>query len=201
MFAASSPLLEMPWLPVFIFFAEMVVVTLCTLRTIFISRGMRVLAPMLGFFEVTIWLFAIGEVMKNLNDIRCMLAFAGGFTLGNLLGILIEQSLALGSVVVRTITHKNAAELIAALRAASYGVTCLQGQGATGPVQVIFTIVARRQLPAVIEILKRFDPRVFYSVDALASCEAGVSPPPPPRLNILPSILLTPLRCVTRLLA
>jgi len=179
-FAASC--LQMPWLIGFIFVAEMTVVTLSTLRTIFVTRGMKVLAPMLGFFEVTLWLVAIGQVMKNLSDFRCSLAFAGGFTLGNFLGILIEQSLALGSVVVRSITHKDAGPLVRELRAASYGVTCLDGQGSTGPVQLIFTVVPRRDLPGVIAILKRFDPDLFYSVDSLQAAAAGVSPAPRRRL-------------------
>ena len=98
---ASDSLLQTPWLPLFIFVAEMCVVTLCTLRTIFISRGMKCIAQALGFFEVLTWLYAIGEVMKNVSDFRCSLAFASGFTLGTFLGILIEQKLALGSVVVR----------------------------------------------------------------------------------------------------
>src|SRR3954447_12833495 len=94
---------ETDWLtsgavPLFIFAAETCVVTLSTLRTIFLARGRKYLAPTLGFFEVSLWLIAIGEVMKNLSDVRCSLAFAGGFTLGNFLGILIEQKLALGSV-------------------------------------------------------------------------------------------------------
>src|SRR5947208_15051500 len=101
----------MPWLILFIFVAEMCVVTLSTLRTIFLAKGMRLLAPVLGFFEVSIWLFAIGSVMRNLGDGRCALAFAGGFTVGTFLGILIEQKLALGSVVVRTITNKAVALL------------------------------------------------------------------------------------------
>lgn len=190
---ASVPL-EVPWLVGFIFVAEMTVVTLATLRVIFISRGMRLLAPVLGFGEVTIWLFAIGAVMKNLADFRCSLAFAGGFTLGNFLGILIEQKLALGSVVVRTITHKGAAPLAASLRAAHFGVTCLAGEGATGPVQVIFTVVPRRQLPAVVALIKRFDPGAFYSVDALQSSSAGVAPPAPRRAGLVPQALWAPVR-------
>lgn len=182
--------LDMPYLPLFIFVAEMIVVTLSTLRMIFIARGMKVLAPILGFFEITMWLFAIGEVMKNLNDFRCSLAFAGGFTLGNYLGILIEQTLALGSVVVRTITHKDASGLIRELRDANYGVTCLDGQGATGPVRLIFTIVPRRELNQVIRMLKRFDPAVFYSVDSLQTAAAGVTPSPRRRLHLVPSVVL-----------
>jgi uncharacterized protein YebE (UPF0316 family) len=169
-------LLQMPWLPLFIFVAEVCVVTLSTLRTIFISRGMKYLAPTLGFFEVLTWLFAIGQVMKNISDFRCSLAFAGGFTLGTFLGILIEERLALGSVVVRAVTHKDASPLMHDLRTAQYGVTCLPGQGATGPVQVLLTVVPRRELPGVVAILKHFDPEVFYSVDDLQSTKAGVAP-------------------------
>ncbi len=195
----ATSLLEMPYLPWFIFLAEMAVVTLSTIRTIFVSRGMRVLAPILGFFEVTMWLFAIGEVMKNLTDFRCSLAFASGFTIGNFLGIFIEQKLALGSVVVRTITRKDSTLLVSQLRAANYGVTCLEGKGATGPVQVIFTIVPRRELPNVIHLLKQFDPSVFYSVDSLQSAASGVVPVPKRRIPaVLPSMLVGPFRVLAK---
>jgi uncharacterized protein YebE (UPF0316 family) len=176
----------------FIFCAETCVVTLCTLRTIFVSRGMKYLAPLLGFFEVFTWLFAIGQVMRNLGDLRCSLAFAGGFTLGTFLGILIEQKLALGSVVVRVITHKGATGLVARLRAERFGVTCLAGQGATGAVEVIFTVVPRRELRRVLAILDELDPGIFYSVDALQSAAAGVTPAPRPRLAGLLPVALRP---------
>jgi uncharacterized protein YebE (UPF0316 family) len=181
------------WLIGFIFLAEMCVVTLSTLRTIFLARGMRVLAPLLGFFEVSIWLFAVGQVMRNLDG-RCALAFAGGFTAGTFLGILIEQKLALGSVVVRTITTRDAAPLLAALREAGYGMTCLPGRGATGPVQVVLTVVPRRTLGQVIAILKGFDPAGFYSVDALQSAAAGVAPAPRRLAALLPRGLWPALR-------
>jgi uncharacterized protein YebE (UPF0316 family) len=191
----SSSVVETPWLIAVIFLAEMTVVTISTLRTIFVTRGARVLAPVLGFFEVTLWLAAIGEVMKNLSDFRCSLAFAGGFTLGNFLGILIEQGLALGSVLVRSITNKDAGPLVRELRAASYGVTCLDARGATGPVQMVFTVVPRRELPGVIAILKRFDPGLFYSVDALQAAAAGVGPAPRRRLApLVPAMSLLSFR-------
>ena len=84
-------------LPVIIFLAEVVVVTLATLRIIFIARGNKVLPTLLlGFFEILIWLFAISQVMQNIGDSLCFIAFALGFTLGNFLGIVIENKLALG---------------------------------------------------------------------------------------------------------
>src|SRR4051812_34025437 len=95
-----------------IFLAEMCVVTLSTIRIIVVSRGKKGVAAALGFFEVTIWLFAIKEVMRNLEDPSCALAFAGGFTLGSYLGVLIDQKLALGSVVVRAVTPRDPGELV-----------------------------------------------------------------------------------------
>jgi uncharacterized protein YebE (UPF0316 family) len=175
LFTFAEPASYMPWL---ILFAEAVVVTLSTLRTIFIAQGKRTLAPILGFFEVSIWLFAIGEVMKNLTDWRCSLAFAGGFTAGNFLGILIEQTLAMGSVMVQTITPRDPAPLVQAIRASGYGVTCLPGQGATGAVHIILSVVPRRELAAVKAILNAFDPELFFCVDGLNSTTAGVGPAP-----------------------
>ncbi len=165
-----------PGLPLFIFAAEVCVVTLCTLRTIFVARGMKVLAPVLGFFEVSLWLFAIGEVMKNLNDVTCSLAFATGFMLGTYLGIVIEQMLAIGSVCVRTVTNKDTSALVSRLREAGYGVTCMDAQGALGPVQVVFLVVPRKDLAEVVGILKGFDANIFYSVDPLQAASAGVAP-------------------------
>jgi uncharacterized protein YebE (UPF0316 family) len=174
-------LLVMDWLPGFsslpllVFLAELCVVTLCTLRIIFISRGMRLLAPIVGFFEVTIWLFAIGQVMKNLSDFGCFLGFAGGFTLGNFFGMLIEKWLALGTVLVRVITHKDATGLVASLKEAQYGITSVDAEGATGPVKVVLTVVRRKELQDVLALIRRFDPGAFYSVDSIQDIGPGIA--------------------------
>jgi uncharacterized protein YebE (UPF0316 family) len=173
---SSSPEPSLSFLPVFIFFAELCVVTISTLRTIFVARGMKFLAPMLGCVEVSIWLFAIGQVMRNLSDLTWSAAFAGGFTLGNFLGVLIESKLAMGNAVVRIITPKDAGELSDALRSAGYGVTVVDARGATGPVQIVFTVVRRRELGRVVALAKDFDPNVFYSVDDLKEAAQGVAP-------------------------
>jgi uncharacterized protein YebE (UPF0316 family) len=176
-----------PGLPLLVFFAELGVVTLSTLRIIFITRGKKILAPIVGFFEITIWLFAIGQVMQNLSDLGCFLGFAGGFTLGNYLGMLTEKWLALGTVVVRTITRKDATGLIQGLQAAQFGVTTMDAEGATGPVKVIFTVVRRKQLPDVLGIVRGFDPAAFYSVDEIQDAGPGVFPDRK-RLGLIPAI-------------
>jgi uncharacterized protein YebE (UPF0316 family) len=182
---AEPPLL----LPLFIFVAEMCVVTISTMRTIFVARGQKVLAPVLGFFEISVWLFAIGAVMKHLSDWACSGAFAGGFTLGNFLGILLEEKLAMGSVVLRVITHKDAAALVAGLRAEGYGVTLVDGRGSSGPVRIVLCILRRKDLERVLSLARRFDPKVFYSVDELQTAAAGVAPARRLPRGLVPALL------------
>lgn len=171
------------WLlvPACIFAAEMTVVTISTLRIIFLGQGKKGVAALLGMVEICIWLFAIGKVMQNLNDPACFVAFAAGFTCGNYVGVLIEQKLALGRQLVRIITPRDPTELVAALKAAHYGVTCVQGQGATGPVQILMTLIERRQLASVVAIVTAFDPKAFYSVDSVQAANAGIFPATPSR--------------------
>jgi uncharacterized protein YebE (UPF0316 family) len=181
-----SSLLACVPLPLAVFVAEMSVVTIGTLRIIFVSRGRRLLAPVLGFFEVSIWLFAIGQTMQNLSNPACFAAFAGGFTFGNFFGVLIEKRLALGTVVVRAITRTSGLVLAERLSEGGYGVTLFDGQGATGPVKMILTVVPRRELAAVTVLLRATDPAVFLSVEEIQSASQGVFPCTRGRTRLVP---------------
>src|SRR4029077_15374330 len=103
-----------------------------------------------GFFEVTIWLFAIGQIMQNLSNLGCYFGFAGGFTLGNYLGVLIEKRLAIGTVLLPTITNHDAGDLIERLGLAGYGVTSIDAEGVLGPVKIVFTVIKRKELRKVV---------------------------------------------------
>lgn len=185
MFASFAPLLSLG-----IFLAEMCVVTVGTLRIIFIARGWRYLAPLLGFVEVVTWLFAISQVMQHLSSPECFLAFALGFTAGNFLGMHIERKLAMGKVIVRIITHRDAGDLLDELRAGNFGYTCVHGEGATGPVRVVMTVVQRRQLDQVLRLVEASHPKAFYSVDELQDASDGIFPScQPRRAGLLPSAL------------
>jgi uncharacterized protein YebE (UPF0316 family) len=178
-------------IPLSIFLAEVCVVTLSTLRIIFIARGRKLLAPAIGFFEVGLWLFAIGQVMNNLSDPGCYLGFAAGFTLGNFLGICIEGRLALGTLVVRVITPRDAAPLVEALRRAGYGVTSQEGRGAAGPVRVVLTVVPRKELGHVTAIVEAFDAEAFYAVEDVQAAARGVFPARREARGLVPSLLRT----------
>jgi uncharacterized protein YebE (UPF0316 family) len=163
-------------LPILIFVARILDVSLGTVRLIFVSRGFKLLAPAVGFFEVLIWILAIGQIMQHLTNPVCYIAYAGGFATGNFVGICIAEKLSLGVVLVRVVTGKNTAGLIESLKAGNYGVTSIDGHGTSGEVKVIFTIVPRKEVRSVVDLVKGFDLQAFYSVEEIGFVEKGVFP-------------------------
>ena len=163
-------------LPFLIFIARIFDVTLGTVRVIFVSKGLKYFAPVVGFFEILIWLLAIGQIMQNLSNPICYIAYAGGFAMGNYVGINIAERLSLGVALLRVITQKDAADLVQLLNSAEYGVTSVDGRGAHGKVNIIFTIVPRKEITKVVELVKKFNPKAFYTVEEIGFVERGVFP-------------------------
>ncbi len=168
-------------LPVMIFCARICDVTMGTIRVIFISKGIRYLAPVIGFFEVIIWLLAIGQVMNNLTNAVSYIAYGAGFATGTYIGMYIEEKISLGLTSVRIITKEDPMELMQYLRSHNYGVTSVDGEGATGRVKMVFTIIRRQDLTHVVGIIKEFHPNAFYSVEEVKSVAEGVFPAKPSR--------------------
>jgi Uncharacterized protein conserved in bacteria len=95
------------FMPVLIFLATICDVGLGTLRVIFVSRGYRALSAGIGFTEVLIWLFAIGQIMRNLENPIYYLANAAGFALGIFTGMLVEEKLSIGINLVQIVTSHH----------------------------------------------------------------------------------------------
>ncbi len=163
-------------LPMLIFVARTMDVTLGTLRNVFISKGFRSIVPFIGFMEVLIWLISIRQVMQHLDNPICYIGFAGGFAMGTYVGLLIESRLALGLQVLRIIISSNWEPLIEVLQGENLGVTVIDGQGAKGPVKIIFTIVKRKDIAKVRGIIKRINPQAFYSIEDIRIANQGVFP-------------------------
>ncbi len=164
-------------LPVLIFLARIFDVTLGTLRVVFISRGLRLLAPLAGFFEVLIWITAITQIMRNLDNWICYITYAGGYAAGTYIGLWLEERLAMGTVIVRVIPQKrDATELIKRMRAQSYGVTSVDAQGSRGQVKMVFSIVKRSALPKVLKMVKECNPHAFYTVEDVRDIHKGIFP-------------------------
>lgn len=168
-------------LPLLIFAARILDVSIGTIRIVFVSRGQKAVAPLLGFIEVIIWLLAISQIIRNLSNAACYVAYGGGFAAGTYIGLLIEEKLAIGTLLIRIITRREAGELIHELRVSGYGVTSIPAEGSSGRVDVIYTIIKRSSLKDVIKMIERFNPKAFYSIENVQSVREGIFPAPGPR--------------------
>ncbi len=163
-------------LPILIAMARVCDVTVGTLRIMTLSRGHKYLAPLFGFFEVFIWIIVTAKILQNMTNIMCYVGYAGGFAIGNLVGITIEERLAMGTLVIRIITKQDASQLIERLREAGHGVTSIPAQGSTGLVHVVFSVIKRSDLDKVAEIIRTFNPKAFYSIEDVRFVSEGVFP-------------------------
>ena len=161
-------------LPLIIYFARMTDVTLGTLRIVMISKGKRKIVPIIGFFEVLLWLIAIGQIMQNLSNVMCYFAWAAGYATGTFLGLTIEQALAIGTQVIRVITNKDSDAFLEDLKKEKHGFTVIDGQGAMGPVKVIFIVAERKNVKQISEFIDRHLPGSFYSVEDIRETNQGV---------------------------
>lgn len=176
-------------LPLLIFAARVVDVSLGTLRIIFTARGKRYLAPLLGFIEVFIWIVVVSQITRRAHNLVAYLAYAAGFAAGNYVGIWIENRLAIGTLILRAILPDegaHATDLATTLHQAGYGVTRVSGEGANGPVQLVYTVVRRKDLSQVIALVHQIHPRAFLTVEEVRSVAEGIFPAP--RQNRLASM-------------
>jgi len=171
-----DPLFAGPWGPILIFCLRIVDVSISTLRVLLAVRNHRMIVPILGFFEVSVWIIAVGSAIRNLESIWHILGYASGFATGSFVGLWIEEKLAFGLATVRIISTHGGVELAEALRERGFGVTEFSGHGKQGPVEVVYTVLRRRQIPEVLEEVDRWDPQAFVTVEEPRQVRAGWQP-------------------------
>ena len=140
-------------------------VSMGTLRVAFIARGRKYLAAACGFVEVFIWICVVSRVLSGDRQLLTYVAYASGFAFGTLVGMFIEERLAVGWSLVRVISSKPVGDLMQNLSGAGFGVTQQDALGSRGPVQVIVTLMPRKRLGEFQKILKHFDPVAFYTIE------------------------------------
>lgn len=166
-----------PWLlPFIIFFGRIIDVTLGTLRIIFVSKGVKNVAPIIGFVEVFIWIVVISQILSRANDLVSYLSYAAGYATGNYVGILIEDRIAYGILLCRIYTQKNGKELIQKLNKLNLGATLTHGIGSTSEVDIIETVVDRKEMKKLNSLLSEFDNNIFYVVEDVRTKKNGIFP-------------------------
>jgi len=159
-----------------IFGFRVVDVSLGTVRIILSVQGRKYISAIIGFVEVTIFIVAIGKVMTGGLSVEKVLAYSGGFAAGTMLGIVIENWLAMGYRLVRVITHRSSEAVEEALRDAGFGVTKLLGEGKEGRVYVLMSVVRRKSLKTYVALVTSLSPKAFVTIEETREARFGHIP-------------------------
>jgi uncharacterized protein YebE (UPF0316 family) len=162
-----------PWGPLVIFALRIVDVSLATLRMLLSVRGQRLLVPLIGFFEVLLWLFAAGNAIRYLHSPLHVLGYAGGFATGTVVGLWVEEKLAFGLATIRVISSRPAGKLAEALREGGHGATEFAAAGRQGPVEVVYTVARRAEIRPIMKIIDQWDTDAFVTVEEPRSVRRG----------------------------
>lgn len=166
-------LVASPFGPLFIFLLRICDVSLGTLRVVLIVRNEKLLVATIGFFEVLIWIFAVGAVVQHLSSPWLLLGYAGGFAAGNLVGLMIEERLAIGISTVQTIVKEAGAELAIALRDQGFAVTEMDARGRHGHVLHLYSAIPRRRVPTYLATVEAQAPGAFVIVEEPRAVRRG----------------------------
>ena len=152
-------------------------VSIGTLRITFLVRGRQGIAGVLSFFESLIWLLAAAQVLSTLDSRVKFVAYAGGYAAGTMLGVSVEQWLAVGEVLMRVVTPVDAPSAEHLLRQAGIGVTVVNGQGMRGDVRILFVVLPRRRTKAALSIVKQVNPEAYITFEPTSQVRATFAAP------------------------
>jgi uncharacterized protein YebE (UPF0316 family) len=161
-------------LPLLIFLSRIADQSIGSMRLIFLAKGFKFIAPMLGFFEVIIWLIAVSQIMKHLDNVLCYIAYGAGFAMGNYIGMTLEERISIGTVLVRIIPTLNTEELIYAMRTRNFGLTTIDANGSRGEVKIFISIISRKDLKEYISIINKINPNAFYTIEDVRTINQGI---------------------------
>lgn len=139
-------------------------VTLGTFRTIMVVQAKKYHSAVIGFFEVLIWIFAMRYIMQHMDQTINLFGYALGFGFGNILGITLEQKVAIGYVQVNVISNFYTDKIADKLRESKFGVTILPAEGGSGGVSLLVVIIRRKDLKDVINLIESIDKDCFITV-------------------------------------
>ncbi len=170
--------MEIVLICIFIFFARVADMSLDVVRILMLTRGRKIEAALIGFIETAIFILALGQVLQGgLNNIFKVIAYAGGFAIGNYVGSIIEERIAMGHLTLQIFpTNECLTEMVGCLRERGFGLTCLTGQGRSGDRSVLYLFLKRKGLPRVLEIMNKLDRNTFYNISDTRDIRGGIFP-------------------------
>ena len=139
--------------------------SLGTMRSLLVAKNRPIYAALIGLVESAIWIIAISQVIKDIDDPILIAAYATGFAAGTILGSYIERIVGVGNIVVRVFCPANSPSVAEKLREDGYGVTIIDGKGKDGPVKIYLCVIPRRKLKSVLKMIEKINPNSFITTD------------------------------------
>jgi uncharacterized protein YebE (UPF0316 family) len=146
---------------VIILLVNVVYVSMFTIRMILTLKGRRYVAAFVSMFEIVVYIFGLGLVLDNLNEIQNVIAYALGYGIGVVVGSMIEEKLALGYITVNVISGNPDLSFTRQLRDKGYGVTSWSAYGMDGDRLAIQILTPRKYELKLYEDIKTIDPKAF----------------------------------------
>ncbi len=157
----------------FIFALRVIGITISTVRVLIMMRGKKAAAFVAGFFEVLTYVVAIAEVVNNLDNVWNVLGYCLGFSVGTLLGMMVDERTATGFTNIRIISRYKAQSIIEAIHEAGHGATVGWGHGRGGTVGMIVAVVRRKETYLICDIVETIDPNAFITIEDARSVRRG----------------------------
>ncbi len=156
-----------------IFLLRLSDMTLDTMRLMFTMRGHKWLAALVGFMQAAIVVVAIAKVVRNVTNVWNIIAYAGGFACGILVGMTLEERMALGFSHLQIISKTKGDAVAEALRGAGHAVTVICGTGKDGAVSIVTCMVRRSDAKTIRALAEEVDPSAFLTGDEFRPLARG----------------------------
>lgn len=147
--------------------------TLDTLRVLMVMRGRKPIAWLLGFFQATIFIVAISSVLSNLSNFLNVIGYAAGFATGNVVGMLIEERLAIGHINLSIVSPNLGSAIANRLRDEGFAITEIPARGRDGAVTLLNSSVLRKNVNNVRKIVNDIDPAAFITAEDVHPVRRG----------------------------
>lgn len=165
--------MEMVLAGVFVFAMRVTDMSLDTLRLLFMMRGRKLLAGLIGAIQATVFILAVSAVLQGPLNFWTVLGYALGFGSGVVLGMFAEERMAIGYAMLRIYSPASGKAIAEALRAAGHAATEIPGHGKAGNITVVNCIVARRDVASVRSIIDSVDNTAFITIDEARPLQRG----------------------------
>ncbi len=150
-----------------IFVLRLISVALGSLRMLMVFRGYRAASWFISLGESLIFIIAVQQVLTGSVGLWEKLAYAAGYATGTILGMWLEERLALGYSNVRIISSRQGPRLAHILRSEGFAITEIPGRGLEGTVGVLECAVPRKQVPEVLRLVQQIDPQAFITIEEI----------------------------------